>query len=47
METQREVDPCDRDVWRSNVRSAMLAVTKLPGGKRTEMGGAPAPASYI
>ena len=47
METQREVDPCDRDVWRSNVRSAMLAATQLPGGKGTDVDGAPAPASYI
>ena len=47
METQREVDPCTRGVWRSNVRSAMLAATQLPGGKRTGVDGAPAPASYI
>ena len=47
METQREVDPCNRDVWRSNVRSAMLAATQLPGGKGTDLNGAPAPASYI
>ena len=47
MEIQREVDPCDREVWRSNVRSAMLAATQLPGGKRNDMDGAPAPASYI
>ena len=47
METQREVDPCDRDVWRSNVRSAMLAATQLPGGKYTDVDGAPAHASYI
>ena len=47
METQREVDPSDRDVWRSNVRSAMLAATKLPGGKRTDVDGGPAPATYI
>ena len=46
-ESQREVDPCDRDVWRSNVRSAMLAATQLPGGKRTNVDGAPAGASYI
>ena len=32
VETQREVDPCDRDVWRSNVRSAMHAASQLPGG---------------
>ena len=47
METQREVDPCDRDVWRSNVRSAMLAATQLPGGKSTDVDGAHALASYI
>ena len=47
METQREVDPCDKDVWRSNVRSAMLAATQLPGGKRTDVNGASAPESYI
>ena len=47
METQREVDPWYRDVWRSNVRSAMLAATQLPGGKRTDVDGAPALASYI
>ena len=27
-----EVDPCDKDVWRSNVRSAML-----PGGEPTDV----------
>ena len=29
-----EVDPCDREVWRSNVRYAMRAASKLhvPGG---------------
>ena len=47
METQREVDPCDRNVWRSNVRFAMLAAIQLRGGKRTDVHGAPAPASYI
>ena len=47
MKTQREVDPCDKDVWRSNVRSAMLAATKLPRGKHTDVDGAPAPASDI
>ena len=47
METQREVDPCDRDVWRSNVRSAMHAASQLPGGEPTDVGGAPAPESYI
>ena len=47
MGTQREVDPCDMDVWRSNVRSAMIAATQLSGGKRTDVDGAPAPESYI
>ena len=47
METQREVDPCDRDVWRSNVRSARRAASQLPGGEPTDVDGAPAPASYI
>ena len=47
MKTEREVDPCDRDMWRSNVRSAMHAATQLPGGKGTDVSGAPAPASYI
>ena len=26
-----KVDPCDRDVWRSSVRSAMCAASHLPG----------------
>ena len=47
VETQREVDPCERDVWRSNVRSAMRAASQLPGGEPTDVDGAPAPASYI
>ena len=47
METQREVDPCDRDMWRSNVVAAMHAASQLPGGEPTDVGGAPAPASYI
>ena len=47
METQHEVDPCDRDVWRCYVRSAMRAASQLPGGKPTDVDGAPAPASYI
>ena len=25
-----EVDPCDKDVWRSSVRSAMRAASQLP-----------------
>ena len=47
METQREVDPCDKDVWRSIVRSAMRAASQLPGGEPSDVDGAPAPASYI
>ena len=47
METQQEINPCDRDVWRSNVRSAMLAARQLPGGEPIDVDGAPAPASYI
>ena len=39
-----EVDPCDRDVWRSNVRSAMRAASQLPGGEPTDVDDAPAPA---
>ena len=42
-----KVDPCDRDVWRSNVRSAMRAANQLPGGEPTDVDGAPASASYI
>ena len=45
MESQREVATCDRDVWKSNVRSANLAATQLPGGKHTDVDGAPAPVS--
>ena len=26
-----EVDPCDKDVWRSSVRSVMHAASQLPG----------------
>ena len=28
-----EVDPCDKDVWRSSVRSAMHAASQLPRGE--------------
>ena len=38
-----EVDPCDRDVWRSNVRSAMRAASQLSGGDPTDVDDAPAP----
>ena len=39
------VDPSDRDVWRSNVRSAILAASQLPGGEPTDVDDAPAPES--
>ena len=38
------VDPSDSDVWRSNVRSAMRAASRLPGGEPTDVDDAPAPA---
>ena len=38
----KEVDPCDRDVWRSSVRSAML-----PGGEPTDVDYTPAPTYQI
>ena len=31
LETQREVGPCNRDVWRSNVRSASYPATWKEG----------------
>ena len=39
-----EVDPCDKDVWRSNVRSAMRAASQLPRGEPANVDDAPAPA---
>ena len=39
-----EVDPSDRDVWRSNVTSAMCAASQLPGEEPTDVDDAPAPA---
>ena len=39
-----EVDPCDKDVWRSSVRSAMPAANQLPGGEPTDVDDAPTPA---
>ena len=39
-----EVDPCDKDVWKSSVRSAMRAASQLPGGEPTDVDDAPAPA---
>ena len=38
-----EVDPCDRDVWRSSVRSAVRAASQLPGKEPTDVDDAPAP----
>ena len=37
-----EVDPCDKDVWRTNVRSTMRAARHLPGGEPTDVNDAPA-----
>ena len=37
-----KVDPCDRDVWRSSVRSAMRVANHLPGKKPTDVDYAPA-----
>ena len=42
MESFNEVDPCDRDVWRYSVRSAMRAASQLPGWKPTDVDAAPA-----
>ena len=39
-----EVDPSNKDVWRSSVRSAMCAASQLPGGEPTVVDDAPAPA---
>ena len=39
-----EVDPCDKDVWRSSVRAAMRAASQLPGREPTDVDDAPAPA---
>ena len=39
-----KVDPSYRDVWRSNVRSAMRAASQVPGGESTDMDDAPTPA---
>ena len=38
------VDPCDKDVWISSVRSAMGAASQLPGREPTDVDNAPAPA---
>ena len=37
-----ETDPCDRDVRRSNVRSAVHADSQLPGGEPIDVVDAPA-----
>ena len=37
-----EVDPCDEDVWRSSVRSAMRAASQLHGREPTDVDDAPA-----
>ena len=39
-----KVDLCDRNVWRSNVRSSMPAASQLPGREPTDVDDAPAPA---
>ena len=36
------VDPCDRDVWKSSVRSAMCAASQLAGRDSTDVDDAPA-----
>ena len=38
-----EVYPCDKDVWRSSMRSAMGAANQLPGREPTDMDDAPTP----
>ena len=38
----KEVEPCDRDVWTSSVRSAMCAASQLPGKEPTDVDDAPA-----
>ena len=45
MESQ--VDPCDKDVWRSSVRSVMRAASQLPGREPTDVDDAPAPAPAL
>ena len=37
-----QIDPCDKDVWRSCVRSAKLAASQLPGWEPTDVDDAPA-----
>ena len=38
------VDPQERSIWRSGVRSAMCAASQLPGKGSTDVDDAPAPA---
>ena len=38
------VDPQERSIWRSGVRSAMRAASQLPGKGPTDVDDAPAPA---
>ena len=40
----KEVDPCDKDVWRSSVRSAIHAASQLSDREPTDVDDAPAPA---
>ena len=40
----KQVDPCDRDVWRSSVKYTMLAASQLPGKEPTDVDDAPASA---
>ena len=42
--TVSETDPCDRNTWRSKVRSAMRAASQLPGEGPTDVEDAPEPA---
>ena len=42
-----EVDPCDRDVYRSSVRFAMCAASQLPRQELTDVDDAPASAFYL
>ena len=38
-----EVDPSDKDMWRSRVRSTMHAASQLPGGGPTDVDDDPTP----
>ena len=38
------VDPKEKSIWRSGVRSAMRAASQLPGREPTDVDDAPAPA---